>query len=408
METGVILLIVGVFYFFAHSLAFSFKFTKVPDVLILVVAGIIVGPVLGIADPADFGRMGPVLAVIALAIILFESGTSLTLSTLASSAKATVLVTFVTSLVTMIIMAFLSLGFVGGDWGLAFLTGAILSGTSSSVVIPMVQSMNLGEKASAVMVLESALTDVICILLPFTLMESRISGTVSFYGISLQVVISLAVAVVIGIAGGFIWSLVWNKVRKLPNSVFTTIAFAFVLYGLSELFGVSGAIATLAFGFTLANLPIFFKSKSFPQITLEERQFYHEIIFLLKTFFFVFLGVSIRISNPLVIAASAVALVVIYFARGFIVRMFLPKDGVDVRDASVVAIMIPKGLPPAVLASIVVQRGLPNAANIQAIVYSVIVLSIVMTAVLNPLLERRPVKTFYSTLLKNFTAREES
>ena len=58
------------------------------------------------------------------------------------------------------------------------------------------------------------------------------------------------------------------------------------------------------------------------------------------------------------------------------------------RDASVIAVMIPRGTAAAVLASIPLQLGLEGGELIQSLVYSVVVISILLTALLLLLLER--------------------
>ncbi|MCB0363142.1 MAG: cation:proton antiporter, partial [Bdellovibrionales bacterium] len=270
MDTGTVLLIVGAFYFFAHALTWLFNLTRIPDVLILVAVGFLIGPATGLAKIEDFGRMGSVMTVVALAIILFESGTKLKLSSLGRSLPSTLLITFVTVFVTIGLLALGSWPFLEKNWSLALITGTILCGTSSAVVIPMVESLKMGEKAKTILVLESALTDVVCIVLTFALVEGLSTGDVSLFGVSTQVMKSLALAGVVGVVGGVFWLMVWEKVREIPSSVFTTIAFAFVLYGIAELLGLSGAIATLSFGISLANLPLVFKTASWVSITERE------------------------------------------------------------------------------------------------------------------------------------------
>ncbi|MBK7844422.1 MAG: cation:proton antiporter [Bdellovibrionales bacterium] len=402
MDNGIVLLIVGIFYFFAHALTWFFKATRVPDVLILVFVGLLIGPILKLAIPADFGRMGSVVTVVALAIILFESGTKLKLSSLGQNLPATMAITFVTAIVTMGLLAIGSLPFLGGDWSLALLTGAILSGTSSAVVIPMVQSLKVGEKTQTILVLESALTDVICIVLTFAFVDALATGDMSLIGVSVRVLKSLGFAAILGIGGGLIWLLIWDKVRKIPSSVFTTIAFAFILYGLAELMNLSGAISTLCFGITLANFPVLFKKANWPTIAVRESEFYEEIVFMMKTFFFIFLGISIQISGLHIVAVSLLLVVLLYFLRIWITRFTLPPKGVSQKDAMVAAVMIPKGLAPAVLVSLVIQKGVAQSETIQAFVFSVVILSIIITALLIPLTETGFLARLYQRILGNF------
>lgn len=62
------ILSIGLVVFLAHFLALQFRRTNVPDVLVLVLVGIVVGPLLGIVQPDDFGKLGSVIATIALVV----------------------------------------------------------------------------------------------------------------------------------------------------------------------------------------------------------------------------------------------------------------------------------------------------------------------------------------------------
>ena len=86
---SITILIIGLLVFFAHFLSMQFRRTHIPDVLVLVILGIIIGPILGFVAPSDFGRIGSLFATIALVVILFEGGTTLDLSVLSRSLATT-------------------------------------------------------------------------------------------------------------------------------------------------------------------------------------------------------------------------------------------------------------------------------------------------------------------------------
>jgi len=46
---------IGLAVFLAHFLALQFRHTNVPDVLVLVVLGIVLGPLTGVVTADDFG-----------------------------------------------------------------------------------------------------------------------------------------------------------------------------------------------------------------------------------------------------------------------------------------------------------------------------------------------------------------
>jgi potassium/hydrogen antiporter len=400
------ILAVGVLYFFAHLLAISFDRTRIPDVLVLMVIGIVVGPVLGVISPASFGSAGRVLTTIALAVILFESGTTLDLRDIARSAGSTVKITLSSVGLTIVLVALAVRIAFDLPWLGAFLVGTIVSGTSSAVVIPMVKSLKVREGTGTLLILESALTDVASIVLTFALMQGAQQGEVRVGYMIGQTLSSFVFAAALGIAGGVGWLLVWERVRKLPSTIFTTLAGAFVLYGAAELLGFAGAIAVLAFGITLTNhqhfgLSRILSGRPLTGVTPTESDFYLEIVFLLKTFFFVYLGISMRLDDPGLLAIAAAITVAIYLGRLLLAARLTPPTATR-REASIIGVMVPKGLAAAVLAGLPLEAGIVGGEIIQGVVYGIVLVSIILTALLVAVRDVPPVKPFLARTFARF------
>ncbi len=229
-----------------------------------------------------------------------------------------------------------------------------------------------------------------------------------------DVATSFLVAALIGGGGAFIWSAVLPKIRQIPNTVFTTIAYVLILFGLTELWGYSGAIAALSFGIGVANLPnipqrilgkfITFRLAGFSDV---ERTFFAEAVFLVKTFFFVFLGISITFSDPRTFAVGLIVSIVAIMGRAIMVRLLAPRS-VPRRDAVLMTALIPKGLAAAVLAALPLQLGLANGDTIQGTVYAVIFFSIVMCAGFVFVSERGKLDKLSRRLFKPFAAVTET
>ena len=385
------IMFIGLAVFLAHFLALQFRRTNVPDVLVLMLLGIAIGPLLGWVSPADFGKVGPIIATIALVVILFEGGTSLDLGTLRASAGTTVLLTLDCFVLTASIVASIAIAAFGLELLPALMLGATLGGTSSAVVIPLVQSLRLGVKPSTVLVLESALTDVLCIVAVFALLQAWSQGGVNPGHLIGSVLSAMVFAAVIGVAGGAGWLLVLARVRGFPNTITATLAYVFIVYGLTEFLGFSGAIAALSMGITLGNWQhlgldrlsrIGGAAARIEPLSREDVSFYREAVFLLKTYFFVYLGISLRFGDwPLALGALAMVLVV-YAMRLVLVRMVCRGPDFPLRDTAVTAIMAPKGLAAAVLATLPLQNGVPGGETIRDVAYLVVLASITLTALL--------------------------
>jgi NhaP-type Na+/H+ or K+/H+ antiporter len=396
---AITILVVGLLVFFGHVLTALFQRTKVPDVLVLMVAGILLGPVFRVVEPQDFGKVGAVFTTLALLIILFEGGIHLNLRQLTTAAGDALLITLATSVMTMLLLAHIADFLLPLDFPTALLIGVILSGTSSVVVVPLIRTLGLGGRAGTVLFLESALTDVLVIVLTLGLLQALVAlhqgvgGSFAAGALGWQVARSFLLAALVGAGGAFFWSAVLERIRRFPNTIFTTLAYVFILYGVTELLGYSGAIAALAFGISLANVPhiprllgklLRVRLTPFAE---HERAFFAEVVFLVKTFFFVFLGVSVSFTNIGAVLAGLVLAAAAFVARVPVIRL-LARPTVSRREAALMTALVPKGLAPAVLAALPAQAGLPGSEPVQGAVYAAVFFSITGCAVLVFMIER--------------------
>jgi NhaP-type Na+/H+ or K+/H+ antiporter len=400
---------VGLLVFLAHVFAEVFSRKRVPDVLLLILIGLAIGPLLGVVTPGHLGLVGPVFTTITLVTILFEGGTELKYDTLRHSLRGTSLLTFLNFFATLIVVGLLAWFFLDMEPLVAFMLGAIIGGTSSAVVIPLVRQLNISNNSRTILILESAFSDVLCIVFALAFIEAAQLGQIQVGTTIGQILASFILASIMGLIGAFFWSVVLHKVRNIKNSIFTTPAFVFIIYGLSELLGYSGAISALAFGIGLANTDLIkgtalskFFTKEPDSLNETERILFGEAVFLLKTFFFVYIGVSMQLTEWVPILIGFVITLILYLIRIPIVRASMPISDVNNpnQDLIFMSSIVPKGLAAAVLATIPMQQGIAGGELIKDIVFSVILFSIVFTSVLIPLIEKSEgLRNFYTNSL---------
>ncbi|MEE1203302.1 MAG: cation:proton antiporter, partial [Bacteroidales bacterium] len=158
---GSVLIFLGILVFSAHLFSMIFSKKKIPDVLLLLVIGVLIGPVLGFVTPEDFGSVGSVFTSITLVVILFEGGTGISISDLKNSWRSTVNLTASSFVISAVAVATIAYAF-GNDLLNSITIGCILAGTSSAVVIPLAQHLKLSSETKTSLILESAITDVLC------------------------------------------------------------------------------------------------------------------------------------------------------------------------------------------------------------------------------------------------------
>lgn len=402
MEIAYIVVFLGLLIFLSHLFNAMFDRTRIPNAFLLLVIGILAGPVTSLIQPADFGELGGVFTTITLIVILFESGLTLKFSRLRHTIGSATALTLLNFLLAMGVMAVLffyltDLKTMGSQgWIAAFFLGAILGGTSSAVVIPMVRQLRMGEKGQAILVLESALSDVLCLVVGLALLDSMKSWQVDLAPLFNKIWQSFLFAILIGLYAGYFWIFIQRRIPKMKDSMFTTFAFAFVVYGITELAGFNGGIATLVFGIAMGNADALTSPRWLKRIMgnneirvgKHEQLFYSEIVFILQTYFFVYIGINIRFGHPSTYIIALVAVAINILMRAGTVRI-LPRRNFDLRDRTVMTIMSPKGLVPAVLASIPLYMGIQGGDLIQELTYAVVFVSILITSMLVMMMERK-------------------
>jgi NhaP-type Na+/H+ or K+/H+ antiporter len=388
MQTAIIIVLIGIFIFFGHYLNGVFERRGIPDVLGLITIGVFLGPVLRLVDPASFGMFGPLFSNLVLIFILFESGTDLRFSEVRQSFRESAWVTlfgFLTTSITIFCFCFflIKLPLLAS----AFI-GTAMGGTSSAVVVGLVRKIAIQPKTATTLIIESAQTDVFTFAFPLTILGLMTTGQLSA-GVAIgHLISSLIVALIMGIGGAFLWSLIISRVPALKSTKFSTPAFLFILYGITEYLNFSGPITALSFGIAIGNLH-FLEPKFIerfapnPSIVLPdvEKNFFGEIVFLLRIFFFVFIGINLRIDQPEWLAWGAFITLVLVVVRIIMVRYAISANA-PVLDKAVVSVMIPKGLGAAVIATLPLYQGVLYGDIIQAICYAIILFSTLYCVVL--------------------------
>lgn len=410
MHVATNILVVGFLIFVAHAFTGLFSRTRVPDVLLLTIIGILLGPVLHLVTPANFGAVGPVFATVTLVIILFEAGLSVDLKILRGVVRSTLTLTFTNFLLTLLAIGVAAHYLLGMNFRLTFMLGAIVGSTSPAVIVPLARRLSMRESSKTIVFLESAVSDVLSIVVAMGFLDSFRMGSLRLGPMIGGFIATLLLAGLAGLAGAFLWSAVLRRIRGLENSIFTTPAFVFVLFGVVELLGFSGYVAAAVFGAVLGNIQvfhgIFWMRRYLPQepITLNEteRVFMGEAVFLLKTFFFVYVGVSIRFTDFRLVYIGVTLTILIFLLRIPATWVGLHRATTPVRDASLVSILSPKGLAAVVLASLPLEQHLESGSALQAVTYCVVFISIVLTSVLSFLIERTRFAEIYRVVFRNF------
>ncbi len=179
-QIGLTIAIIGLLIFTAHLFSEIFSRKRIPDVLFLIIIGLLIGPVFHWVSPESLGNAGSLFSGITLVTILFESGTQLRFSALRDSFKGALKLTafnFILSAIAVWLFGWLALNL---DPVVSMILGCMLGGTASAVVIPIVRQMRMSEKPAIMLILEAAIGNVFSIVLALALMQAVKSKHLEF------------------------------------------------------------------------------------------------------------------------------------------------------------------------------------------------------------------------------------
>lgn len=374
--------LLGAIMFLGFGGNFLFERTKISDLLILFLVGFLLGPVTRVADTNFFISLVPFFSSLALIILLFDGGLNLNFyKALNELSRATAFA--LAALVFTIVFAAGGLHFLLG-WNIfmSLLMGAVIGGTSSEIVIPLVNKATGKEETKTLLKLESALTDAFVVVIAIALVQVMLADSISIQLAANALFGAFTIAAVAGAIAGAVWLRALKHFKQQQYYYLMALATLFLLYGFVESVKGNGAISALVFGLMLGNSAEIAKALRLQEdygLGSSFKRFQSEISFFVRTFFFVYLGIIFKLTGleiAIVVAAMAV-FAAIALARAASVQL-LVRGANNSQDRSLMTLMFPRGLAPAVLASLPASSGLSITKFPEILSFSEVVLLVVL------------------------------
>jgi cell volume regulation protein A len=331
------------------------RWTRVPDIFVLLLIGVAIGPALKLVEPAHLDSMTRILGMLALILILFQGGLELRLKEVLRYSPGGVLLALVSFAFTVGLIAVVAKVGLHLSWLDSALLGSILGSTSAAVVLPAIEQMNVPDSIRITLTLESSLGEIIAVLTVGTLINLNsqsaiVEGLVTGFGHHILIDVAL------GFAVGVAWSRIWPLVADQQFSNALNLGTILGVYAVGRLAGGSGLLAELVFGLTLANMP---HTEQMARQSERMLAFHGEITFLVRSFFFVLLGMMAQLIGRAYILPIVGILAAIVAARWLAVHatIWSIRD-LKSSDSELLALIFPRGLITAVLAlQVLAARG---------------------------------------------------
>jgi len=345
---------------------YIFERTGFPDMLLLIVLGMLFGPVTSLVDAASIMRLAPYLAALALVFILFDGGMAMNIYRVFSeSPRAAILAVagFAMSVIaTTLFLMFIIIPDVPPLYSVLF--GTIFGGSSSIAIISLASRIKVSEKCSTVLSLESALTDILCIVFSLVVIEIILKGVaVDLTKIVQSIASRFSIGIVLGVIFGLVWLSALKRIAKASYAYMLTLAVVLLAYAFSELLGGSGSLCSLLFGIMLGNEREIYRILRIERpsslvVDVGLKRFESEVAFLLRTFFFVFIGLIVTISNITTVITGIVLSLMLLLIRFGAVTLATIRSELE-KERPIMSVMLTRGLAAAVLATLPLQYADP-------------------------------------------------
>ncbi|QQK08422.1 cation:proton antiporter [Miniphocaeibacter halophilus] len=361
-----------------------FKKLKLPNLIGMLLTGIILGPyALNLIDNSILSISAD-LRKIALIIILTRAGLSLNIEDLKKVGRPAILMCFIPACFEMLGMIILAPKFLGISMLDAAIMGAVVGAVSPAVIIPKMLKLmkeNYGTKKSIPqLILAGASVDDIFVIVIFTILTGLAQGETITASSFLQIPISILTGALVGIITGLVLVKLFRKTH-LRDSLKTIIilGIAFILVTIEDSFTTiipfSGLLAIMALAITIQKKHLVLANRLSSKFS--------KLWVGAEILLFVLVGATVNLKYAFAAGFSAIILVFgVLLFRLLGVFLCLLKTHLNMKERLFCMIAyMPKATVQAAIGGIPLAMGLSSGE----IILTVAVLSILITAPLGAL-----------------------
>lgn len=351
-----------------------------PSILLLLVLGLLAGPVTGLLEPdALLGDLLTPLVSLAVALILFEGGLSLHLKEIRGLRGVLARIVFLGGAVTLVVTAAAAHLLLDLPLGLAALLGAVLVVSGPTVIVPILRHVRPDRQVASLLKWEAMVIDPVGVLAAVLIFEALLA--VDLRQATAVVVLGLLKTLVAGgvvgaLAGAaLLFTLARDWVPDYLHSPVTLMVVLAAFTGADAIQEESGLVAVTLMGAFLANQG---------QVAIRHVvEFKENLRVLLLACLFVLLAARIELDalSRYGWRTAALLVVLLLVARPLSILVATIGTSVPWSQRAYLAWMHPRGVVAASVSAIFAlrleQEGHPEAAALVPVTFLVIVGTII-------------------------------
>jgi cell volume regulation protein A len=382
------------------------RITRIPDVLVLMGTGVLIGPVLHWLNPDIFRGATHGFGELALILILFEGGLDLKLREILRHFGSGFFLSLYSYVVCMGAVSALCHFLIHFAWLNSLVIGAVLGCISSSILFPVLQQIHLRRDVRVTLMVEASFGDAFAVLAVTTLLGVASGASAAPKTVAWTLVSSMILAVACGVLAGMLWSYMLPVLSEARFWHVLTFAAVLLVYSSVHYLRGNELVAVLVFGLTLGNfqavrkrlhldesgkndwfeqMPVKTESGSAPEDENRNQMltFHGELAFLLRTFFFVLIGMLVDFNGLRQNARLAgLCLLAVLVARVVSVETGrLAWRGFSSLERELMVWLVPRGLITAVLGIEVLEARGAAFEFLPSLAFAIILLTNLMVLI---------------------------
>jgi potassium/hydrogen antiporter len=370
---------------------------RVPLMVVLLVAGVIIGPSgADIVDNPVEGLGAQLVFTLGVSLILFHGGVGISLRVISRTAVGLGLLVLPGIVITAVVVALVAMPVFSLSFSVALLVGATLSATDPAILIPLFDRLHLRPKVSQTVIAESAFNDPTGTVLALTVAGVVEAGHVGATEPLTDFAESLALGAALGIGAGALLAAMLSSHamgiwRESPAVAILTVV-ALTYFTTDEL-GGSAYLAAFVMGLIVGNMERLGLGRHTHHATQLD-DFMGHVSELAVLAVFVTLGINLPLDalwdnlwGGLVVMAAF-----LFLARPLTVLACLVPDrrGRWTREEIVFLSWCREtGVVPAAVAGVLLARGVEGAEIVAAMVALAVVTTLLVQATTAGALARR-------------------
>jgi len=369
---------------------YVFSRTGVPDMVWMVLAGIVAGPVFKLVPLEVLSTALPFFGAVALIVILGGGGMRLQIKEVAQAAPrgaVLAIVGFVFSMAATCIFGQVMSAFdvfprlTLAHW---IMIGAILGGSSSLVIMPAMSAGGVAGPMARLLEVESCITDSLCVIVSMVVIQ-MLAGSAVGSNPAWDLFKQVGIGFLAGGVGALVMLPALDKLAGRPDQYTVLLSGLLVLYAVVYLAGGNGSLGVLTCALVLGNSNMIFRRKkswdSKPSFSDDPATWvaHDQLTFLVKSDFFFVIGVMFPTSPRLIFAGAGLAVVLTLF-RFPATAVSLWKSGFKRGEMRLISVCMPRGLAAGVMSTVPMQVGIKGMEELTPGIFSTIVFTILIFA----------------------------